>query len=606
MLEAVRNYFKGVMKSVGVVFGDIGTSPMYTLGAIFSFLHPTVDNVIGVLSLIIWTLIIVVTIGYAWLAMSLGKKGEGGTIVLRELLMPLLTKPWQKMVVLIFSFVGVSLFIGDGVITPAVTILGAVEGVPQIPGCRDVSQGALILIACVITILLFILQRRGTEFLSRWFGIVMTVWFVFLAISGLWALAGNPSVLIAFNPYYAIRFLMHNSFKAFAVLSSVILCATGGEALYADMGHLGRKPIVRAWYLVLGSLLLSYFGQGAFLLANPKANKVLYEMVFSQVPDLYIPFLILCVLASIIASQSLISGVFSAVYQGIMTNIIPRLKISYTSSKLRSQIYISTVNWMLLISVLFMILEFRTVDNLTAAYGFAASGTMLFTGIVMMIIFWLRRVWIYLGFAILVTGIDLMFFIANTTKIQQGAYWSIIVALIPLSIILIYYFGERRFIAAQKPLALDLFTQRFKTVFDQSTQHIEGTALYFVRDVRAVPQYVVHTVCDTEIMYEDTILFSVQTRDDPFGVIGFFKSTNVPGLRIFELQLGYMEVLDIERILKNAGVNAKVMFYGVDAISAKSMLGKVYALMKRLSSSFVHFHKLPAEKLHGVIRMIEI
>ena len=344
---------KGVIKSLGLVFGDIGTSPIYTITVIILLTKPTADNIMGVLSLIVWTLIILVSVEYAWLAMSLGKKGEGGTIVLRELLASLLKSGRKIAFVSFLSVIGISLLIGDGVITPAISILSAVEGLLLIPGMENTPRQYLILTAALIAILLFAFQKKGTEKVARAFGPLMLVWFAALSVSGFVSILHEPSVVLAVNPYYAFRFLAHHGIAGFFVLSEVILCATGGEALYADMGHLGRGPIIRAWYFVFGALVLNYLGQGAFLIGHPKASNVLFEMIYGLSPTLYIPFLVLSLVATVIASQAMISGMFSIVYQGITTRIMPMFKVDYTSAELRSQIYIGTVNWFLLASVLF-------------------------------------------------------------------------------------------------------------------------------------------------------------------------------------------------------------------------------------------------------------
>jgi KUP system potassium uptake protein len=278
---------------------------------------------------------ILVTVEYAWLAMSLGKKGEGGTIVLKELLVPLLKSGRQVAFVTLLSFVGISLLIGDGVITPAISILSAVEGSLLIPGFEKTGQGALIFIAGVIAITLFAFQRKGTEKVAGAFGPLMVLWFLSLAISGIVSILQVPSVINAVNPYYAIKFLEENGIAGFFVLSEVILCATGGEALYADMGHLGRKPIIRAWYFVFVALLLNYLGQGAFVIQHPETKNVLFGMIFHQAQILYVPFLILSIIATVIASQAMISGMFSIVYQGIMTHVMPLFKVDYTSTELR-------------------------------------------------------------------------------------------------------------------------------------------------------------------------------------------------------------------------------------------------------------------------------
>ena len=361
-----ESLFGGMIKSLGLVFGDIGTSPIYTITVVFLLTKPTEFNVIGVLSLIAWTMMLLVTVEYAWLAMSLGKKGEGGTIVLKELLVPLLRTGRQVSFVALLSFIGISLLMGDGVITPAISILSAVEGMLFIPGFEKTGQETLTVIAGLIAVVLFSFQRKGTGKVAGTFGPIMILWFLSLSVSGIASIMHAPFVMKALNPYYALRFLLDNGIAGFFVLSEVFLCATGGEALYADMGHLGRKPIVKAWYFVFAALLLNYFGQGAFLIEHPNAKSTLFEMISHQTPMFYVPFLILSIFATVIASQAMISGMFSIVYQGITTHILPMFKIEFTSTELRSQIYIGLVNWFLLISVLIVMYIFRESHRLAA------------------------------------------------------------------------------------------------------------------------------------------------------------------------------------------------------------------------------------------------
>jgi KUP system potassium uptake protein len=595
-----------IIKSLGVVFGDIGTSPLYTLSIIFHMIQPTQDNVFGVLSLIVWTLILLVSLGYAWLAMSLGKKGEGGTIVLREILVPLLKSPKQVMVASALAVIGISLFFGDGVITPAVSILSAVEGLVHVPGFAGIDHSIFVLVACCVTIFLFALQRRGTERVSALFGPLMVVWFLVLAVSGIASIMTMPSILYALNPWYAIKFILVNKLTAFFVLSGVTLCATGGEALYADMGHLGRKPIMRAWYIVLVALLLTYLGQGAFLLHNPHATALLCQMILGLVPlGFYVAFLFLSLLATIVASQAMISGIFSIVYQGITTNMIPMFKVDYTSSKLRSQVYIGAINWTLMAAVLVFILQFKHSHNLASAYGLAVTGTMTVTATLMTWIFLLRKHYGKMSVAATIALIDLVFFFSNTFKIPHGGYWSLLMGMLPLTIILIYTSGQRKMAKVSQPTALEPFLEKYEERYEQASK-IEGVAIFFVRDIHAVQAYVVQTMFENNIMYEDNILVSVIARDDPFGVIGFFKGNLAPGFRIFEIHMGYMEVLDIEKILHNAGIEARVMFYGQGEIVTSHLVWKVFATIKRMSPSFVQFYKLPSHKLHGVVSSVEM
>ena len=596
---------KGIVKSFGLVFGNIGTSPIYTLTVILLFMKPTVDNIIGVLSLIFWSLVILVHIEYAWLAMSLGEKGEGGTIVLKELLVSLLRSRKKIAFVTILSFIGISLFLGDGVITPAISILSAVEGSLLIPGLENTSQEVLILIASIIAIILFFFQRKGTEKVAGAFGPVMLLWFLALAVSGIVSILQVPSVLKAVNPYYAFRFLLEHGIAGFFVLSEVILCATGGEALYADMGHLGRKPILNAWYFVFPALLLNYFGQGAFIIQHPETKNVLFEMIFSQAQLLYIPFLLFSVLATVIASQSMISGTFSIFYQGITTRVVPILKVDYTSAELRSQIYIGFVNWFLLVCVLFVMFEFRESQRLAAAYGFAVTGTMTFTGFMMTWIFYLRGKITLALVSVLVTLVDIVFFLSNIYKIPHGGYWSIIIALIPLSTILIYTSGQKKLYRSLRAMDQTQFVEKYRLIY-KSLSKIKGTALFFLKDKEKIPPYIIRTMFNNNIIYEDNILISFVRSDEPFGVKGNFMDEIAPGLRTFEIYQGYMEVIDVEEILREAGVDEKAIFYGLEDIITRNPIWKIFSIIKRLSPAFVQFYKLPSHKLHGVITRVEM
>ncbi len=596
---------KGIIKSLGLVFGDIGTSPIYTLTVIFLLTRPTPDHVIGVLSLIVWTLIILVTVEYAWLAMSLGKKGEGGTVVLKELLVPLLKSGRKVAFVSLLSFIGISLLIGDGVITPAISILSAVEGSLLIPGFEGTRQEALILIASIIAVILFVFQKKGTEKVAGAFGPLMILWFLSLTVSGIVSIVQIPSVMMAVNPYYAFKFLYENGIAGFFVLSEVILCATGGEALYADMGHLGRKPIVRAWYFVFAALLLNYLGQGAYIIQHPDAKNVLFEMVFYQAQTLYIPFLILSIIATVIASQAMISGMFSMVYQGIQTHVMPMFKVDYTSVKLRAQIYIGIVNWFLLASVLFIMYEFKESHRLAAAYGLAVTGTMTLTGIMMTWIFYLKKKPVLSIISLFVTFVDVTYLVSNFYKIPHGGYWSLILALIPFSTIVLYTRGQKRLYRMLSFMPRDEFLLKFNRVYG-TTEKIKGTALFLIKDVKEIPFYITQTMFFHGILYEDNIFVSIIKRDDPFGITGFFKEDLAKGLKLFEIQFGYMEVVDIEEILREAGIQEKTIFYGIEDIVARSKIWKIFSIIKRVTPPFVQFYRFPYRKLHGVITRVEM
>ena len=599
------SFWGGIVKSMGLVFGDIGTSPIYTLTVIFALTSPTRDNVFGILSLVVWTLIILVSVEYAWLAMSLGRKGEGGTIVLREILARLL-KPGRRIAFIsVLSFVGVSLLLGDGVITPAISILSAVEGMVLIPGLESMHQGALILIAALIAVVLFVFQFKGTDRVAKAFGPLMVIWFLVLTISGLISIAGYPAIVEAVSPHYAISFFRDNGFSAFFVLSEVILCATGGEALYADMGHLGRRPIIRAWYFVFIALVINYLGQGAYVLGHGTEKNLLFGMVQWEAPMLYIPFLILTIMATVIASQALISGVFSIVYQGITTRIMPLMKVDYTSSHLKSQIYIGSVNWFLMCLVIFIMLIFRKSDNLAAAYGLAVTGTMTITGIMMTMIFaHTTKKW-KVPIAVLVTLVDLVFLISNLNKLPRGGYWSLILASVPLVTIIIWTRGQRALYRALKPLDMETFLFSYAQIYGKG-KNIPGTALFFTREWNVVPPYVVHCIIRSNIIYERNVLISILRSDEPFGLKSRLTTGIGPGLDALEIKSGYMEVIDIERLLKKNGIQEKVIFYGVEDIATGNPAWRVFSVFKKLTPNFVQFNKLPASKLQGVVTRVEM
>ncbi|MBI2411611.1 MAG: KUP/HAK/KT family potassium transporter [Deltaproteobacteria bacterium] len=594
-----------IIKSLGIVFGDIGTSPIYTLTVIFLLTSPTPENVTAILSLIVWTLVTLVTAEYAWLATSLSHKGEGGTIVLKEILVPYLKTGRSIAFITLLSFLGISLLVGDGVITPAISILSAVEGTLLIPGFEDVSQGKLILVAAMIAVLLFVFQKRGTEKVAWVFGPLMLVWFGALALSGIASIYYSPSVLWALSPYYGIKFLLTNGLAGFIVLSEVILCATGGEALYADMGHLGRWPIVKAWYIVFVVLIINYLGQGAFVMRNPDTHNVLFEMIFSQARLLYVPFLLLSICATIIASQAMISGMFSVVYQGITTHIMPLFKVDYTSTEMRSQIYIPFVNWFLLACVIFIMYEFRESHNLAAAYGLAVTGTMSLTGIMMTWIFYIRRNFLRALVAALVTVINFVFLFANLFKIPHGGYWSIIIAALPFALILIYTIGQKKLYRSLRPLNLDAFLISYNQIY-KALPKIRGMALFFAKDANDIAPYIVHTMFKNNIIYEDNVIVSIVRSDAPFGSNYFFREPLAPGLRAFEIQAGYMEVIDVEAVLKEAGLVEKTIFYGVEEITTSNIVWKIFSLIKKLTPTFLIFYKLPTNKLHGVVTRVEM
>ena len=598
-----NNSSSNIIKSLGVVFGDIGTSPIYTIGAILLFMIPTVGNILGLLSLIVWSLIIVITVQYAWLAMYLGSKGEGGTIVLKGLLTTRMKNPHMISFVSVLTIIGVALFIGDGVITPAISILSAVEGIRLIPGFGEIWGGWILLVGICIAIALFVFQKRGTERVAWAFGPIMLVWFLTLAVSGIVSIASAPQVLLALNPAYAAGFLAENGIGSFFVLSAVLLCVTGGEALYADMGHLGKEPIVKGWYCIFPALVISYLGQGAYVLNHPDAHTVLFSMVQGQAALLFVPFLILSIAATVIASQAMISGMFSIMYQGMMTRLIPKMKIEFTSPELRSQIYIDAVNWMLLAAVLIVMLEFKTSENLASAYGLAVAGTMTISAIMMTMIFTLRQDLTKAVISGVLIVVDSIFLLSAFVKIPHGAYWSFIIAAIPLIIIVAFVRGQEQLHRMLRPERLEEFLPEYKKAY-ATLPKVHGTALFFTTDKNHISPYIARVMFKNEILYEENVLVSIRITDHPFGIDTRHDRELAPGLHAFLITAGYMEIVDIIGLLRAEGIEEKTIFYGMENIVSEKFFWKLYGLLKKVTPAFVQFYELPPEKIHGVITRV--
>jgi KUP system potassium uptake protein len=340
-------------------------------------------------------------------------------------------------------------------------------------------------------------------------------------------------------------------------------------------------------------------------MAHPGAHNILFEMIYSQFQILYLPFLLLSIAATIIASQAMISGIFSIVYQGITTRILPLLRIDYTSPLLRSQIYIDVVNWALLFAVLFIIAIFRSSNNLTQAYGLAVCGTMTITSILIVWILILRGKIIKSLIAISILAITVVFLFANFHKIPSGGYWSLVIAFIPFCIIMIYVNGQKKLAAALKPVPLEEFLIRFNEIYN-SVNRISGTALFFARDFRNLPQYVPRIMFNNTIVYEDNIIISILRTEQPFGVTWGVTREITKGFSICEIYLGYMEIVDISRILKEADIDEKTIFYGMEDIVTTHFVWRIFAVIKRLSPSVVQFYKLPSDKIQGVVTRVEI
>ncbi|MDQ7821352.1 MAG: KUP/HAK/KT family potassium transporter [Candidatus Eremiobacteraeota bacterium] len=604
-MKHLNSHIKDIVKPLGIVFGDIGTSPIYTISALFLFLEPEPYHIRGVLSMIVWSMIIVVYVQYTWLVMNLSIRGEGGIVILREILTPLLKNKRSVRVLTFVTFIGLSFIMGDGVMTPAITILSAVEGLELVPGIGHIPLFVVLLIAMVITFFLFAFQKRGTDKVSRYFSPIMILWFLALAFSGIFSIGRDPSILSALSPFTAIDFIWTHPHISLLLLSEVILAITGTEALYADMGHLGKKSIVKSWHFVFVCLALNYLGQGAHLIQNPQTKSVLFEMILHQAPFFYVPFLLLTVCATIIASQAMISAVFSIVYQGINTNILPRMKVEHTSKELSTQIYIGAANWMLFAAVIFMLLLFKKSGNMALAYGFAINVDMSITAVLLICIYYLKGEKRLAGASCCTAVVILTFLAANIHKVPKGGYWSIIMACFPLLLILLYRAGQVKLYKALRPMALNNFLVRYEEAYKNQSR-IKGTGIYLLRDVKNVSPYIANTMFRHNIFYENNIILSIYTKDKPFGLKSYFRDSLGTNLRVFEIHFGYMEVVNIEEVLKEHGIEEKVIFYGIEDISTKSFLWKIFAIIKLLSPAIVQFYNLPPEKLLGVVTRVKI
>ena len=615
--EGLKNFCESnPMKALGLVLGDIGASPIYTLAVIFAYLRPTIFNILGVISLIIWTLIVIVSVQYVWFAMNISENNEGGTIILRNVLRKVVKSAREMAFITIISYIALSLLIGDSVITPAISILSAVEGVALIPAFSTISTSLVVFISVVIAIFLFWFQYKGTDKIGKTFGPIMFIWFITLGITGVISIVYNPVILKAINPYYAMVFIFHINMNvrsavghgliSFFVLSDVILSATGGEALYADMGHIGREPIRKAWYFVFGTLVLSYIGQGSFMVDHLKSSNVFFQMIYEESHLLYVPFLFLSIIATIIASQAVISGIFSIIYQGITTRILPLLKVQYTSDKMQSQIYINLANWFLFICVILIMIVFRTSDNIAMAYGLAVSGTMTFTGIMISIYFYHERRFILFVSSIFIIVVDASFLISNLLfKTLKGGYVALLIALVPFLIIMIYTKGQEKLYKAYKLTDIDKFLKEYNELY-KSMPKIKGSALFFARDINKIPYYITTTLFENNIIYENNIIVSIHTKNIPYGIESKFENDIAPGLKHFIIKAGYLEIVNIENILRVYNVNEKVIFYGIEEVVSNNVIWKIFAIIKKLSPSFVRFYNLPAEKIHGILMRIEI
>jgi KUP system potassium uptake protein len=510
------------LAAVGVVYGDIGTSPLYALKEVFAHGHValTAENIYGVLSLVFWTLTVVVSIKYVVLILRADNNGEGGLIAMLALASQAVKdKPDLRRRLLLLGIFGTAIFFGDGVITPAISVLSAVEGLEV---ATPALQRYVVPLTLVVLTVLFMVQRHGTANVGRYFGPVMVVWFVVLAVLGLQHIAQNPAILWALSPHYALVFLLGNPGVAFIALGSVVLCVTGAEALYADMGHFGKKPIRLAWFsLAMPALVLNYFGQGAMLLDHPgNVGNPFFEMAPGWA---LFPLIGLATCATVIASQALITAAFSVTKQAIQLGYLPRLRILHTSVKETGQVYVPFINWGLYVCIVIAVVVFQSTSKLAAAYGIAVTIDMLIT--TTMTFFVIRFGWKYpwsLCFA--ATGfffvVDFVYFAANVVKVFDGGWFPVAIGAVMFMLMMTWKQGRRLMAARLREDAIDL-KSFLEAVFVSPPTRVQGTAVFLVADQGVTPNALLHNLKHNKVLHETNLFVTVKHHEVPW--IGFDK-----------------------------------------------------------------------------------
>jgi len=545
--------------SIGVVFGDIGTSPLYAFReAVANAAHGqpvTRIIVLGVLSLILWALFIVVTTKYVLVLLRADNNGEGGTLSLMALGQRALgRKSWP---LLALGVIGASMFIGDSMITPAISVLSAVEGLKL---AAPALEHYVVALTVLILVVLFSVQSSGTARVASAFGPVMVVWFATIAVMGLIHISDDPSVLAAINPWYGIQFLLSHGIVGLVTLGAVFLAVTGGEALYADLGHFGRKPIQGAWlYFVLPSLLINYFGQGALVLSNPAAIE---NSFYRMVPDLLLlPLVVLATAATVIASQAVITGAYSLIRQAVQLGLLPRFEVRYTSETHAGQIYLPRVNRMLLIGVVLLVLLFRTSSGLASAYGIAVSTTMVVDGIMGFVVIWKLWNWRAATAAALILPfvvVDMTFFAANLLKLLEGAWVPLLFGLTVA--IMIWTWRRGAAILTMKTRRIEVPLKDLIKSLEKRPPHIvKGTAVFLTSDPNFVPTALLHNLKHNKVLHEHNVILTIETAQTPrvdlaervrmetisdkFATVrlrfGFMESPNVPKALVIARKLGW-------------------------------------------------------------------
>ena len=610
--------------ALGVVYGDIGTSPLYALRECFQHTHGLAlnpENVLGVLSLILWTMILVICVKYMAFVMRADNRGEGGILALMALASSKDpdTSRFKRWCIVPLGLFGAALLFGDGIITPAITVLSAVEGLHIVTPAFD---RFVIPLAIFILIVLFFLQKAGTGKIGYFFGPIIMVWFITLAALGIHGIVQNPAVMAAVNPLLAGKFFLSNGLLGIFVLSSVFLVVTGGEALYADMGHFGRKPIQLAWFwIVFPSLVLNYFGQGALLLRDPSAIQNPFYLLAPQ--EFILPLVALATAASVIASQALISGVFSIARQAVQLGYSPRIRIVHTSSREIGQIYVPFVNWVMLIGVVWLVFSFKSSSALAAAYGVAVTGTMTITTLLFASValrFWNWNWTAGLVFIVVFLTIDLVFFATCAVKILDGGWIPLVIA-VGIYLLLSTWQSGRKILGAylkSRSMPVDEFNQLIDA---KKPIRVQGQAIYMTGDPWGVPVALLHNLKHNKVLHELTAILTIATKEIPV-VDGEDKvkiESVAPNVYRIFASYGFMEmpkIHDILKICRDKGIdfdpNETTFVLGRETILPSANPGmsiwreKLFAVMARNALKPTAFFDIPPNQVIEVGIQVEI
>ncbi|MDR6853927.1 potassium transporter Kup [Variovorax guangxiensis] len=544
-----------ILAAIGVVYGDIGTSVLYAVKEVFGHGHVpfTVENVYGILSMFFWTLTVIVSLKYVVLVLRADNEGEGGLVAMLALAsQAVVDKPRLRHVLLVVGIFGTSLFYGDGVITPAISVLSAVEGLEVV---SPHFKHYVIPITLVVLFCLFAVQKHGTSGIGRFFGPITLAWFFVIALLGVSQIITHPTILKAVSPHFALRFMWDNPGTSFIILGATVLCVTGAEALYADLGHFGKRPIRVAWFsVVMPALTLNYFGQGALLLENPAAVK---NPFFMMAPEwALIPLVLLATAATVIASQALITGAFSVTRQVIQLGYLPRLNIEHTSVRAAGQIYIPFVNWGLFVAIVLAVVMFRSSSNLAAAYGIAVTTDMLITTV--LTFFVIRYAWKYpLALCIAATGVffvvDFLFFASNLLKLFEGGWFPLLIGGSVFMLMLTWKEGRRLMGQMQMAEAIDL-RGFLDSVFVNPPARVDGTAVFMTAEPGVVPNALLHNLKHNKVMHEQNLFVTVRNHEVPWIPMDKRIEMDALGHHCWQVivHYGFKNDVDLPRALEHA------------------------------------------------------